>query len=197
MNRFSIAAIAALLVVPCIALSQGAAAKSPQGGGRVMMGGQGGFDMKRMKEMRAKRQKEIRDQLVKELKLTPDQIKKYDALTQKENAERDKMMASMTGGMRPGSSAGSKPPTAGTKPPSGGTKTGPAAGPAGARGGMMANFQKMREKHDAEMKKILNATQFAKYQKIVQEMRSRMRMGGPGGSAGRPGAAGGSSKGGS
>jgi hypothetical protein len=126
-----------------------------------MMGG--GFDMKRMKEMRDKRQKEIRIKISKDLKMTPDQLKQYDALVKKENAEREKQFAAMSkGGGRPDFSK------------------------------MRASMEKARDAHNAAMKKILKADQYTKYEKIMDDMRKqqRMRMGGPGGPGG-PGAPGG------
>jgi hypothetical protein len=112
------------------------------------------MDPKQMQAMMAKRQKEMRDKLSKDLKMTPDQLKKYDALVKIESAARMKLFS---GGQRPDRKV----------------------------------FDKMRADHDLAMKKILKADQFAKFQKIEDDMRKeRMkRMGGMMGGGMRPGGA--------
>jgi hypothetical protein len=95
MNKMSIAVIAALSVIPCLAIGQG----------------RGNFDPAKMHQMMVQRQKETRTRLIKELKMSAVQIKSYDALMAKENAVRMKMFASMGGG---------KPAVGGMKPGMGG-----------------------------------------------------------------------------
>lgn len=48
------------------------------------------------------------------------------------------------------------------------------------RDAMREQFKTMREKQDAELKKILTADQFAKYQAAMEEMRKNMQNGGGG-----------------
>ncbi|CAN5564587.1 hypothetical protein BH11ARM1_BH11ARM1_06060 [soil metagenome] len=162
MNRNALAALAAIMLVPCLAMSQ---TKPPQGG-PGMRGGPGMQQMSPadMQKRMAERQKKTRDELTKDLKLTPDQLKKYDALVKTETAARMKMFGGMG---RPGMGGPPKAGAAGPKP----------GGPGG--GDMMKMFQKMRADHMAGMKKILTKDQNAKYEKMEAD-RMKKRMGGPG-----------------
>lgn len=152
----------ALALVPVIASAQvtghtpppGATPVRPGGpppmmggpGGRMMPGMPGSPDM--MKRM-AERRKLMHDKMVKDLKMTPKQVKQYDALEKQTDDMRRKMFAGMKGPID--------------------------------QKQMAAKMDKMRATHTAGMKAFLTKDQFAKYTKILDDMRKNSPM------LGRPG----------
>ncbi|MDR2473633.1 MAG: hypothetical protein LBD53_08775 [Tannerella sp.] len=64
-------------------------------------------------------------------------------------------------------------------------------GGGGDREAMRAAYQKMNEKYDARVKKVLTAEQYKKYNEQMEAMRQRGGQGGQGGQGGRRGGGGG------
>ncbi|MFN3729483.1 MAG: hypothetical protein ACK4XJ_07210 [Fimbriimonadaceae bacterium] len=196
---------------PIIAEAQGAQGQR-QGQGAAAQGqrqgqGQAGQFQRMTPE---ERQKQRRDQLVKDLKLNADQTKKLDAILKAQNDERQKLFGQMG---RPGGQAGAAQGGARTGGQAGNAQGGNRAGGAGnaqsgaARTGgqagaadrqqMMQQMQAHRDKYNKQIRAILTPAQQKTFDEMIkredEQMRQRMQAFGQGQAQGgqRGGATGG------